>query len=103
MIEATHAITFIGTPHHGSDKAGWTRTLRNFSNIFRHTNKDLLKVLEPGSEVLAGLQETFHVMLDQREQARKPRIHIYCFYEEIGVMGVGEVTSRIIRSQYSLN
>ncbi|KAI9838418.1 MAG: hypothetical protein M1837_002501 [Sclerophora amabilis] len=91
LLEATHAIAFLGTPHHGSDKAGWTKVLRNFANIFRYTNKDLLRVLEPGSEVLAGLEETFHVMLDKRDQAGKRRIHIFCFYEEIGVLGIGQI------------
>jgi len=89
LLEATRAIAFLGTPHHGSQKAEWTKTLRNISNIFRETNQDLLRVLEPGSEMLAALQQEFHVMLNARQKAGKNPPEIFCFYEEVKVLGVG--------------
>jgi hypothetical protein len=83
----------MGTPHHGSDKASWTVVLRNISSAIRTTNKDLLRVLEPGSEMLANLQQEFHVMLNARRSKRKRPIEIFCFYEEISVSPIGMVSS----------
>lgn len=73
-------------------KANWTTIVRNISGVLQHTNKDLLRVLEPGSEMLANLQQDFHVMLNARRNDGKPSIRIFCFYEELGVFAIGKVS-----------
>jgi hypothetical protein len=48
-------------------------------------------VLKPGSEMLANLQQEFHTMLDDGSKNQKKTMEIFCFYEELPVVGVGEV------------
>jgi hypothetical protein len=36
------------------------------AGVVRQTNKEIVNVIRPGSEMLASLQEEFHVMLDAR-------------------------------------
>lgn len=81
----------MGTPHVGSDLAKWAHIFVNLSSILRKTNKEIIRVLEPGSEMLAALQQEFHTMLDARQKSEKKVIKIFCFYEELAVSGVGEV------------
>lgn len=91
LLESTIAIAFIGTPHVGSTKAGWASILTQLTNVLRQTNRNILSTLEPGSEVLANLQQEFHTMLDDRSRNRGSRMEIHCFYEEVAVVGVGNV------------
>jgi len=91
LLESTFAIAFMGTPHMGSTKAEWATILSRLTNLLRRTNKNILSSLEPDSEVLANVQQEFHTMLDDRSQNQGSRVEIYCFYEEIAVLGIGEV------------
>lgn len=59
--------------------------------MLRQSNRNILAVLEPGSEVLANVQQEFHTMLEDRSRNMGARVEICCFYEEIAVLGVGEV------------
>jgi protein SERAC1 len=85
----------------GSTKAEWASILSRMSSVLRQTNRNILSVLEPGSEVLANVQQEFHTMLDDRSRNRGSRIEIHCFYEEVAVLGVGKVSlkSRSLVSQ----
>ncbi|KAI9666477.1 MAG: hypothetical protein M1821_004413 [Bathelium mastoideum] len=91
LLESTFAIAFMGTPHMGSTKAEWTSILSRLSSILRQTNRNILSVLKPGSEILANVQQEFHTMLDDRGRNRGFHMEIYCFYEEVPVLGIGEV------------
>ena len=51
-----------------------------------------MRVLNPGSEMLAAVQQDFHIMLETRREIGK-KMKIFCFYEEYRVSGVGEVSS----------
>ena len=82
---------FMGTPHMGSDLAQWGSTLARFSDLLRRTNAQITDVLKPGSEMLANLQQEFHLLLSARLQEQK-KLEIYCFYEEVAVVGVGLVS-----------
>jgi protein SERAC1 len=82
----------MGTPHAGADLATWASILTNIAKIARHANKDILEVLKPGSQVLAGLQQEFHRLLEQRKQDGKPQLNIFCFFEELPVVGIGMVS-----------
>lgn len=83
----------MGTPHMGSAKAEWAGVLTRFSNVLRTTNRNIVAVLEPGSEVLAALQQDFHTMLEDRSRNLGSRLEIYCFYEEVAVTGMGRGVS----------
>lgn len=48
-------------------------------------------VLKPGSEMLANLQQEFHTMLDDRSRNHMKTMNIFCFYEELPVVGVGKI------------
>lgn len=91
VLESTFAIAFMGTPHIGSAKANWATPLTRLSNVLRKTNSEIVWVLEPGSEMLANLQQEFHTMLDDRSKNQKKTMEIFCFHEELPVVGVGKV------------
>jgi len=90
ILESTVAIAFMGTPHAGSDLANWAKILTSLSRILRRTNKEIVDVLRPDSEMLANLQQEFHTMLDARQKNGKTPIKIFCFFEELAVTGTGE-------------
>lgn len=83
LLESTAAIAFLGTPHTGSNLAEWASILTRLSGIVRPTNKSIVSVLQPGSEMLANLQQEFHTMLDARQCQGKPVPRIFCFFEEL--------------------
>lgn len=91
LLESTFAIAFMGTPHMGSAKAEWASILSRLSSVLRETNRKILSVLEPESEVLANVQQEFHTMLDDRSRNRGSLVEIHCFYEEVAVLGIGKV------------
>jgi protein SERAC1 len=91
MLESTVAIAFMGTPHLGSDLANWGHPIFKLSNLLRKANSEIVGVLQPGSEMLAAVQQEFHTMLDDRSRNNNKYINIFCFYEEVGYTGIGEV------------
>lgn len=91
VFQSTSGIIFIGTPHHGSDKAKWVSVLTRISNSLRHTNHPIVDVLSSGSEVLANLQQSFFIMLDDQARNHKKDLKIFCFFEELPVVSIGKV------------
>ena len=91
IFQSTFGIIFMGTPHHGSDKAKWGSLLTRLSSILRQTNRPLVGVLDPGSEMLASLQQQFYILLDDQAKNYKKSFNIFCFFEELAVVGVGKV------------
>ncbi|CAO2653341.1 Nn.00g027520.m01.CDS01 [Neocucurbitaria sp. VM-36] len=91
LLESVRGIIFLGTPHAGAQLAVWASLLTNMSRLFRQTNKEIVRVLEPGSEMLANLQQEFHTLLYKRFREESHYINIMCFYEELAVPGVGRV------------
>ena len=63
-----------------------------FIGLMRRTNKQILDVLNPDSEVLANIQSEFHTMLRARANIGEKAIGIMCFFEELPVVGVGMVS-----------
>ena len=94
VLDCTSGIVFMGTPHVGADLAKWASIFTSLSAVVRRNARELVDVLKPGSEVLAALQQEFHTMLDARREALKPRIKIFCFFEEIPVMGAKVIPHR---------
>jgi hypothetical protein len=84
------AIAFLGTPHFGSDHAGWAEFGTKIAKIAKHANKDIISVLKPGSEMLAVIQKGFNNILRLRA-GTETEIAITCFYEELAVSVIGDV------------
>lgn len=51
----------------------------NYVNIFRGTNRDILKTLQPGSEDLQRVEEDFQHMI----RHNNIKLKIVCFYEAV--------------------
>ena len=58
--------------------------------MLRPANKDIVGVLDPGSEMLREVQKGFHTILRLRKDEGS-EISITCFYEELPVTSIGEV------------
>ena len=91
ILTFTTAIAFMGTPHIGSTIADWATPLTRLGNVLRRANKDIVKVLQPGSEMLANLQQEFHTMLEDYRRNHNKSIEIFCFFEDLPVTGIGKV------------
>jgi protein SERAC1 len=88
ILSNTLGIVFMGTPHGGSYLAGWGSTVAKYMNVFRGTNREVLKTLQPGSSDLQRTEEDFQHML-QRDDIK---IRVFCFYEAVMMNGtVGKI------------
>ncbi|KAK5655837.1 hypothetical protein OQA88_5376 [Cercophora sp. LCS_1] len=94
VYESTVGVCFLGTPHCGTTLANWATVFGQISSTVKKINTDLLKVLEPESEVLARIQGDFHAMLRSRADQGRPNLSITCFFEELPVKGVGEIVPK---------
>ena len=86
----TAGIIFLGVPHCGSDLASWASFGTQMVNLLKRSNSDIVGVLGPGSEMLRMVGNGFQNILRLRKDEGS-EIPITCFYEELGVIGVGEV------------
>ncbi|KAL8702801.1 MAG: hypothetical protein Q9201_004017 [Fulgogasparrea decipioides] len=84
----TIGIVFLGVPHCGSDLEAWATIGRRMVSVLVQTNKDIVDVLNPDSEMLHIVENNFHTILRQRKD---DPIEITCFYEELPVKGIGEI------------
>ena len=86
----TAGIVFLGVPHCGADLAAWASFWTQMVSTLRRANKDIVGVLEPGSEILRMVENDFHTILRFRKDEGS-EVSITCFYEELRVTGIGEV------------
>jgi hypothetical protein len=92
----TRRIVFMGTPHQGSDLAGLAIVLANITKVvLQNPNKDLLRGLDRGSEVLDRIHTSFKQLLV------KPDFDIHCFQEDRGVTWVPGLTGLVVDYQSS--
>jgi hypothetical protein len=91
VLNSTIAIAFMGTPHAGSSWANIAKPFAKLLGYVKSTNREVLDALRPESEVLAQVQSDFHNMLRDRAANQHRPLGIVCFYEELGVKGIGEV------------
>lgn len=61
-----------------------------YCGVIKHANSDIVSVLRPGSEMLAGAQRGFHGLLRMRRNEGS-EIAVTCFYEELPLPVVGKV------------
>jgi hypothetical protein len=95
ILERTRAIAFLGTPHSGSGFARWAELLAKSIGLIKQTNSQILDVLKADSEVLARIQTEFHTMIRARVNKGYRPISITCFFEELPLPGIGEVSVAI--------
>ncbi|KAL9074561.1 MAG: hypothetical protein Q9161_002153 [Pseudevernia consocians] len=86
----TVGIVFLGVPHCGSDLASWGKLGTRMVGILRRANKDIVGVLDPGSEMLHEVQKGFYTILRLRKDEGS-ELSITCFFEELPVIAVGEI------------
>jgi hypothetical protein len=89
VISCTRGIIFLGTPHQGSGLATPAATLARVIGFIKQTNSQILGVLEHDSEVLCRIQADFQTMIRLRARDPSQAISITCFYEELGLPGIG--------------
>jgi hypothetical protein len=99
LLSSTIGVCFLGTPHCGALAANWASVFGSMVKVVKTTNTGLLNVLKPDSEVLARIQGEFHSMLRTSGQNGMAQLKITCFFEELPVRGVGEVSSELDRVQ----
>jgi hypothetical protein len=87
LLKNTYGIAFMGTPHGGADKERMGQILRKFAQVLGYdTNKKILDVLNPTSEVLAYIEQEFQKHLRFRSDTFKMKpIKIHNFYESLPV------------------
>ncbi|KAK3292166.1 uncharacterized protein B0H64DRAFT_364874 [Chaetomium fimeti] len=91
IFRSTRGIAFLGTPHHGAGLARWAELLARSIGVIKQTNTEIVAVLKHESEVLARIQDSFHTMVLSRSGEGLQPIDISCFYEELPLLGIGEV------------
>ncbi|KAI4085796.1 MAG: hypothetical protein L6R37_008467, partial [Teloschistes peruensis] len=58
----TIGIVLLGVPHCGTDLEAWATVGRRMASILKRTNKDILGVLNPDSEMLHVVENDFHTL-----------------------------------------
>ncbi|KAF5004703.1 hypothetical protein FDECE_8814 [Fusarium decemcellulare] len=94
LLECTIGVIFMGTPHSGAGIANMASTLARLIKIFKPTNREIISVLTPSSEVLANLQQEFHRMIERRSREGKRDMQLFCFFEELPMERVGIIVER---------
>jgi hypothetical protein len=90
MRERTRLIIFLGTPHRGSEYAGWGQIASNLSRVaLQDSNKKILETLEVNNEVLDNIHEEF------KQIASKGKFKVHSFQEARGVTGVRGLDGKV--------
>lgn len=55
----TAGIIFLGVPHYGADLVSWAKFGTRMVGVLKQANKDIVGVLDPGSEMLREVQRAF--------------------------------------------
>ncbi|OCL02223.1 hypothetical protein AOQ84DRAFT_229435 [Glonium stellatum] len=93
VVESTHGIIFLGTPHRGSDAASYGKIAFTLTKVFasQNANTKLLRALEKSSEVLERITKSFYETWNQHDE-----MQIYSFHEEKDVTKLGIFHMRIV-------
>ncbi|KAI8651259.1 NB-ARC domain-containing protein [Fusarium keratoplasticum] len=87
----TKFIIFLGTPHRGSQYAGWSVIASNLASCaLQNTNKKIVQTLEVNSEVLDNIHEEFvKIVLETG-------LKIHSFQEGRGLSGVKGFSGKVV-------
>jgi pimeloyl-ACP methyl ester carboxylesterase len=94
LFKMTKGIIFMGTPHAGSWMADWFKIPIDIFGILKSNNTSLLRVLQTNDELLRSLNKDFLSLLRVLREGDGQKIHVTCFYEELGYPKVGHIVSR---------
>lgn len=94
IVNCTWGILFLGTPHSGSGLASTVGRLVPIISPATRTNLQIVNILRRDSEVLARIRHEFHSLLRSRSTEGYQPIKITCFYEEVPLVGIGEVVPK---------
>lgn len=88
----TKFIIFLGTPHRGSQSAGWGEIAANLARVaLKDSNKKMLQSLEVNSVELDNIHEEFKKVIHQGG------IRIHSFQEARGISGIKGLHSKVSR------
>lgn len=59
LVLSTHGIIFCGVPHQGSNGVSEAKVLLNAGSVFTNTTTNIVRILEPGNEVLRRQRDEF--------------------------------------------
>jgi hypothetical protein len=91
VVDRVNTVMFFGTPHRGSDIAGWGRIASNIANAaLQDTNGSLLTDLQVDSQVLDLIHDDFLKLL------HKKNIKIHSFQEGRGLTGVKGLNGKVL-------
>ena len=83
------AVAFLGTPHRGSGLATFAKGATDILKfVHKRVNSDILEPLKRDSQMLADVEDSFAHWLRRKGN----QFNITCFYEELGLVGVGLVS-----------
>ena len=88
---STRALFFLGTPHRGSDWAGWGEIARKFAGLIFSTNPSSIKHLKVNGEPLMQLEKYFGSLVYRRT------FWVYTFIEAKGFKPVPLLDSKVSR------
>jgi len=86
----TRLIIFLGTPHRGSQAAGWGEIAANLARLaLQDANKKMLESLEVNSQVLNNIHEDFKTVVHE------DGIKIHSFQEARGILGMKGLHNKV--------
>ena len=91
----------MGTPHRGSTLANWGGLGADFAHIVKDVNQAIVKLLQPESEILFQLRDSFIKLVIRRAKQERHALKIKCYFEELGMTLVGKVFQSITGSEAS--
>jgi hypothetical protein len=97
IVDSTVGIIFLGTPIRGSTLANWGSLGTDVANFLKSSNKAIVKLLKPDSDILFQLRDSFLKLVRKREDLPETKIILHCYFEELG-MGPGVLIEGKVRS-----
>ena len=91
VAEFTIGIFFFGTPHRGSDIAGWASSGSKFARLSGSSEARTINEITSASRSGDPVSSDFHELLDFRSKTNTG-IYIENFYEELPTLGIGFVS-----------
>lgn len=94
----TKLVVFLGTPHRGSEYAGWAQIASNLARLaLRDSNKKILETLEVNNEILDNIHEEFKTIV------HIGTIKVHSFQEAQGITGMKGVSEKVCCLSYGVN
>lgn len=95
------AILFLGTPHHRAHAAHWAVFVARFTDVFNDTNREVFKVLQEDSPVLAAITHDFGQLMNRRQIAQSA-VAITYFHEKYPIKTPAGTAVRIGSSWFNV-